>query len=162
MRVDVQRKACAAVTEHRGDRFHVHAALQRGRGEAELTIPQLFENNCGIVLPLFAFVDYELFFHLSDEEDEKGTYYTPLHLVNLLMDSCLIMLVDLPLPLSILLKEKISISQLFIVRRNQFTQLKISESFLLTLPIYVESLVTLLMTIGSGKLQCGEHLEILN
>lgn len=29
---------------------------------------------------------YELFFHLSDEEDEKGTYYTPLHLVNLLMD----------------------------------------------------------------------------
>ena len=34
VRVDVQRKACAAVTEHRGDRFHVHAALQRGRGEA--------------------------------------------------------------------------------------------------------------------------------
>ena len=29
---------------------------------------------------------YELFFHLSDEEDEKGTYYTPLHLVNLVMD----------------------------------------------------------------------------
>ena len=29
---------------------------------------------------------YELFFHLSDEDDEKGTYYTPLHLVNLLMD----------------------------------------------------------------------------
>ena len=34
MRVDVQRKACAAVTEHRGDGFYVHAALQRGRGEA--------------------------------------------------------------------------------------------------------------------------------
>lgn len=29
---------------------------------------------------------YELFFHLSDEKDEKGTYYTPLHLVNLVMD----------------------------------------------------------------------------
>lgn len=29
---------------------------------------------------------YELFFHLSDEDDEKGTYYTPLHLVGLLMD----------------------------------------------------------------------------
>lgn len=56
--VDVQREARAAVTEHGGDRFHVHAGLQRGRGEAELTIPQLFENNCGIVLPLFAFVDY--------------------------------------------------------------------------------------------------------
>lgn len=58
MCVDVQRKSRAAVTEHGGDRFHVHAGLQRGRGEAELTIPQLFENNCGIVLPLFAFVDY--------------------------------------------------------------------------------------------------------
>ena len=34
MRVDVQRKACAAVTEHGGDRFYVHAALQRSRGEA--------------------------------------------------------------------------------------------------------------------------------
>ena len=34
MCVDVQRKACAAVTEHGGDCFHVHAALQRGRGEA--------------------------------------------------------------------------------------------------------------------------------
>ena len=29
---------------------------------------------------------YELFFHLSDEDDEKGTYYTPFHLVNLVMD----------------------------------------------------------------------------
>ena len=29
---------------------------------------------------------YELFFHLSDERDTKGTYYTPLHLVNLVMD----------------------------------------------------------------------------
>ncbi len=29
---------------------------------------------------------YELFFHLSDEDDKKGTYYTPLHLVNLVMD----------------------------------------------------------------------------
>lgn len=29
---------------------------------------------------------YELFFHLSDEDDEKGTYYTPPHLVNLVMD----------------------------------------------------------------------------
>lgn len=29
---------------------------------------------------------YELFFHLSDEDDDKGTYYTPMHLVNLLMD----------------------------------------------------------------------------
>lgn len=29
---------------------------------------------------------YELFFHLLDEDDEKGTYYTPLHLVNLVMD----------------------------------------------------------------------------
>ena len=29
---------------------------------------------------------YELFFHLSDEDDEKATYYTPLHLVNLVMD----------------------------------------------------------------------------
>ena len=34
MRVDVQRKPRAAVAEHGGDRFHVHAALQRGRGEA--------------------------------------------------------------------------------------------------------------------------------
>ena len=34
VRVDVQRKACAAVTEHGGDCFYVHAALQRGRGEA--------------------------------------------------------------------------------------------------------------------------------
>ena len=34
VRVDVQCKACAAVTEHGGDCFHVHAALQRGRGEA--------------------------------------------------------------------------------------------------------------------------------
>ena len=58
VRVDVQREARAAVAEHGGDCFYVHAALQRGRGEAELTIPQLFENNCGIVLPLFAFVDY--------------------------------------------------------------------------------------------------------
>lgn len=33
---------------------------------------------------------YELFFHLSDEEDEKGTYYTPLHLVNLVMPDILI------------------------------------------------------------------------
>lgn len=33
VRVDVQREARAAVAEHRGDRFHVHAALQRGRGE---------------------------------------------------------------------------------------------------------------------------------
>lgn len=29
---------------------------------------------------------YELFFHLSDEDDEKGTYYTPLHLVDMVMD----------------------------------------------------------------------------
>ena len=29
---------------------------------------------------------YELFFHLSVEDDENGTYYTPLHLVNLVMD----------------------------------------------------------------------------
>lgn len=29
---------------------------------------------------------YELFFHLTDEKDVKGTYYTPLHLVNLIMD----------------------------------------------------------------------------
>lgn len=29
---------------------------------------------------------YELFFHLSDEDDEKGTYYTPLHLVDMIMD----------------------------------------------------------------------------
>lgn len=29
---------------------------------------------------------YELFFHLSDNEDEKGTYYTPLHLVDMLLD----------------------------------------------------------------------------
>lgn len=29
---------------------------------------------------------YELFFHLSGEDDDKGTYYTPLHLVNLIMD----------------------------------------------------------------------------
>jgi type I restriction-modification system DNA methylase subunit len=30
---------------------------------------------------------YELFFHLSDtEEDDRGTYYTPLHLVDTLMD----------------------------------------------------------------------------
>ena len=34
MRVDVQREARAAVTEHGGDCFYVHAALQRGRGEA--------------------------------------------------------------------------------------------------------------------------------
>ena len=32
--VDVQREASAAVAEHRGDCFYVHAALQRGRGEA--------------------------------------------------------------------------------------------------------------------------------
>lgn len=29
---------------------------------------------------------YELFFHLSDEDDERGTYYTPLHLVDMVMD----------------------------------------------------------------------------
>ena len=29
---------------------------------------------------------YELFFHLSDKDDDKGTYYTPLHLVDMLMD----------------------------------------------------------------------------
>lgn len=29
---------------------------------------------------------YELFFHLSDADDEKGTYYTPLHLVELMLD----------------------------------------------------------------------------
>ena len=34
VRVDVQRKSRAAVTEHGGDCFYVHAALQRGRGEA--------------------------------------------------------------------------------------------------------------------------------
>ena len=34
VRVDVQRKARAAVAEHRRDCFYVHAALQRGRGEA--------------------------------------------------------------------------------------------------------------------------------
>ena len=33
VRVDVQREARAAVAEHRGDCFYVHAALQRGRGE---------------------------------------------------------------------------------------------------------------------------------
>ena len=33
MRVDVQCKSRAAVTEHGGDCFYVHAALQRGRGE---------------------------------------------------------------------------------------------------------------------------------
>ena len=34
VRVDVQREARAAVAEHGGNCFHVHAALQRGRGEA--------------------------------------------------------------------------------------------------------------------------------
>ena len=34
VRVDVQREARAAVAEHRGDCFYVHAALQRGRSEA--------------------------------------------------------------------------------------------------------------------------------
>ena len=29
---------------------------------------------------------YELFFHLSDKDDEKGTYYTPLHLVEIMLD----------------------------------------------------------------------------
>lgn len=29
---------------------------------------------------------YELFYHLSDVDDEKGTYYTPLHLVDMIMD----------------------------------------------------------------------------
>ncbi len=29
---------------------------------------------------------YELFFHLSDNEDDKGTYYTPLHLVDMILD----------------------------------------------------------------------------
>ncbi len=29
---------------------------------------------------------YELFFHLSDNLDDKGTYYTPLHLVDMLLD----------------------------------------------------------------------------
>lgn len=29
---------------------------------------------------------YELFFHLSDNDDDKGTYYTPLHLVDTLLD----------------------------------------------------------------------------
>ena len=29
---------------------------------------------------------YELFFHLSDNDDDKGTYYTPLHLVESLLD----------------------------------------------------------------------------
>lgn len=29
---------------------------------------------------------YELFFHLSDIDDKKGTYYTPLHLVDTLLD----------------------------------------------------------------------------
>ena len=33
VRVDVQREARAAVAEHRGDCFYVHAGLQRGRGE---------------------------------------------------------------------------------------------------------------------------------
>lgn len=29
---------------------------------------------------------YELFFHLTDNDDDKGTYYTPLHLVDMLLD----------------------------------------------------------------------------
>lgn len=29
---------------------------------------------------------YELFFHLSDNDNDKGTYYTPLHLVDMLLD----------------------------------------------------------------------------
>ncbi len=40
--VDVQRKPRAAVTEHGGDCFHVHAALQRGRGEA---VPLRYNND---------------------------------------------------------------------------------------------------------------------
>ena len=45
--VDVQRKSRAAVTEHGGDRFHVHAALQRGRGEAvsQVMEPDVFQAN---------------------------------------------------------------------------------------------------------------------
>ena len=58
-------------------------------GESELESKQL------ALWPLYSFdiipiqlisSIYELFFHLSDEDDEKGTYYTPLHLVNLVMD----------------------------------------------------------------------------
>ncbi|MBU7007579.1 DNA methyltransferase [Phosphitispora fastidiosa] len=58
-------------------------------GDTELTSRQI------ALWPLYSFdvipiqlisSIYELFFHLSDNEDDKGTYYTPLHLVDMLMD----------------------------------------------------------------------------
>ena len=55
-----------------------------------------FESNQLALWPLYSFnvipiqlisSIYELFFHLSDmDDDDKGTYYTPLHLVDVLMD----------------------------------------------------------------------------
>lgn len=50
----------------------------------QLTLWPLYNFNI-IPIQLISSI-YELFFHLSDEADEKGTYYTPLHLVNLIMD----------------------------------------------------------------------------
>lgn len=56
----------------------------------------VFQNNQLTLWPLYSFnvipiqlisSIYELFFHLSDDDyDKNGTYYTPLHLVSVLMD----------------------------------------------------------------------------
>lgn len=57
-----------------------------------------FHNNQMTLWPLYSFdvipiqlisSVYEMFFHYQENESEKGTYYTPFHLVDLLMDEVL-------------------------------------------------------------------------
>lgn len=58
-------------------------------GDSELGSRQLalWPLYCFDIIPIQLISSiYELFFHLSDEDDEKGTYYTPLHLVDMIMD----------------------------------------------------------------------------
>ncbi|WP_283608361.1 HsdM family class I SAM-dependent methyltransferase [Faecalispora anaeroviscerum] len=56
---------------------------------SQLTLWSLYSFNV-IPIQLISSI-YELFFHLSDtgEDDDKGTYYTPFHLVEMLMDEVL-------------------------------------------------------------------------
>ena len=53
-------------------------------GDNQYTLWPLYSFN---VIPIQLISNiYELFFHLTEKEDDKGTYYTPLHLVDMLLD----------------------------------------------------------------------------
>lgn len=56
--------------------------------DSQMALWQLYSFNV-IPIQLISSI-YELFFHLSDtDDDDKGTYYTPYHLVEMLMDEVL-------------------------------------------------------------------------